>query len=173
MDQDFGEYARLHQHRLRRAAFLVCGDANLADDLVQQALIKLARHWPRVRSQNPDAYVRRILYHEAVSSWRRNRREQLTMIGQVPDVSTSAAQSRIAGEIDMQSALGRLSPQQRAVIVLRYFEDRTEADTASILGVSVGTVKTQAARALSKLRASIVATAHDNPPSPTISSEPR
>ena len=154
MDAQFAEFARLHQRRLRRAAFLVCGDADTSDDLVQQALIKLARHWPRVRDQQPEAYIRRIIYNEAVSSWRRTRREQLTSDGQLPQLVAVDESIRSPGA-DVRAALATLSPQQRAVIVLRYFEDLTEADTAAVLGISVGSVKTQASRALTKLRNSL------------------
>ena len=78
VDEEFARYVRARQHRLLRAAYLVCGDAHLAEDLLQGALVKLAPRWDRVRDENPDAYVRRILYRDAVSSWRRTRRESLS-----------------------------------------------------------------------------------------------
>ena len=75
VDEEFAQYVRARQHRLLRAAFLVCGDVHLAEDLLQGALVKLAARWERLRNENPDAYVRKILYRDAVSSWRRTRRE--------------------------------------------------------------------------------------------------
>lgn len=75
VDEDFAEYVRARQQRLLRAAYLVCGDEHLAQDLLQGALIKAALNWPKVRDGHPDAYVRRILYRDAVSAWRRRRRE--------------------------------------------------------------------------------------------------
>ena len=74
-DVEFVEYVRARQHTLLRAAFLVCGDVHLAEDLLQGALVKLARRWEQVRDEAPDAYVRRILYRDAVSSWRKRRHE--------------------------------------------------------------------------------------------------
>jgi RNA polymerase sigma-70 factor (sigma-E family) len=159
VDEDFARYVRARQHTLLRAAYLVCGDAHLAEDLLQQAFAKLATRWERLRGENPDAYVRRILYHDAISSWRRTRREHVLEF--VPEggaddwgagglrVDESAA---VAERLDLERALATLTPKQRAVVVLRYFEDRTEADTAEVLGVSVGTVKSQTHAALARLR---------------------
>src|SRR6476661_10211267 len=153
VDEEFARYVRARQHRLLRAAYLVCGDAHLAEDLLQGALAKLATRWDTLRNENPDAYVRKILYRDAVSSWRRTRRETLSLF---PDLELGAAEpdrSSGAGErIDLLRALGQLTPKQRAVVVLRFFEDRSEVDTAEALGVSVGTVKSQTHAALAKLR---------------------
>jgi RNA polymerase sigma-70 factor (sigma-E family) len=150
VDEEFARYVQARQHRLLRAAYLVCGDAHLAEDLLQGALAKLALRWERVRGDNPDAYVRRILYRDAISSWRRTRRESLGLIPPEPIGVDAVGQ---AGQrIDLERALLALTPKQRAVVVLRYFEDRSEADTAEALGVSVGTVKSQAHAAIGRLR---------------------
>ena len=153
VDEEFAQYVRARQHRLLRAAFLVCGDAHLAEDLLQGALVKLASRWDRLRNENPDAYVRKILYRDAVSAWRRTRRETVSLF---PDLDLQRAEpdrSPGAGErLDLMRALGQLTPKQRAVVVLRFFEDRSEADTADALGVSVGTVKSQTHAALARLR---------------------
>src|SRR5690348_7933622 len=150
VDEEFARYVRARQHQLLRAAYLVCGDAHLAEDLLQGALAKLALRWERLRHENPDAYVRRILYRDAVSSWRRTRRESLGLLPPEPVIPDAV---RSAGErIDLERALLALTPKQRAVIVLRYFEDRSEADTAEALGVSVGTVKSQSHAAIARLR---------------------
>ncbi len=150
VDEEFASYVRARQHRLLRAAYLVCGDAHLAEDLLQGALVKLALRWDRVRSENPDAYVRRILYRDAVSAWRRTRRESIAAVP--PDRGHADHSSAVTDRLDLERALATLTPRQRAVVVLRYFEDRTEADTADVLGISVGTVKSQAHAALARMR---------------------
>ncbi|CAN7403758.1 SigE family RNA polymerase sigma factor [Knoellia sp. LjRoot47] len=152
VDEDFAEYVRARQQRLLRAAYLVCGDEHLAQDLLQGALIKLALNWPKVRDGHPDAYVRRILYRDAVSAWRRRRRE---VVGGDAPLLAATAPERVEGRIDrvdLMRALAQLAPRQRAVVVLRYFEDRSERETAEVLGVSQGTVKSQAHDALRRLR---------------------
>ena len=151
-DADFVDYVRARQGRLLRAAFLVCGDPHLAEDLLQGALVKLARNWDRVRDDRPDAYVRRILYHDAVSSWRRRRREVLGLEPTTDEAAAPDTDDRVVRRLDVLRALDSLTPRQRATVVLRYFEDRSERETADILGVSVGTVKSQTHDALARLR---------------------
>ena len=153
VDEEFAQYVRARQHRLLRAAFLVCGDVQLAEDLLQGAFVKLATRWERLRNENPDAYVRKILYRDAVSSWRKTRRETVSIFPDLDRQRTEPDRSTSAGErLDLLRALGQLTPKQRAVVVLRFFEDRSEADTADALGVSVGTVKSQTHAALARLR---------------------
>jgi RNA polymerase sigma-70 factor (sigma-E family) len=155
VDPDFAEYVRARQHVLLRAAYLVCGDAHLAEDLVQGALVKLADRWPRLRGEYPDAYVRRILYHDAVSAWRKRRHELVglsTSEGGSSAWSHPAPAEAVADRVDLARALDQLTAKQRAVLVLRFFEDRSEHDTAAALGVSVGTVKSQTHTALARLR---------------------
>ena len=151
VDEEFARYVRARQHRLLRAAYLVCGDAHLAEDLLQGALAKLATRWERLRHENPDAYVRKILYRDAVSSWRRTRRESLSLFPLELPVHAGPSRARASGST-WSGRWPQLTPKQRAVIVLRYFEDRSEADTAEALGVSVGTVKSQTHAALARLR---------------------
>lgn len=151
VDEEFARYVRARQHRLLRAAYLVCGDAHLAEDLLQGALSKLATRWDKLRTENPDAYVRRILYRDAVSSWRRTRRESLSSLPLI-DVPVHDRASQTGQRIDLDRALAELTPKQRAVVVLRFFEDRSEAEAAEVLGVSVGTVKSQTHAALGRLR---------------------
>jgi len=150
VDEDFARYVRARQHALLRAAYLVCGDAHLAEDLLQQAFTKVALRWDRLRHENPDAYVRRILYRDAVSAWRRTRRESL--VAALPDAGTTDRTSAALDRVDVERALAALTPRQRAVIVLRFFEDRSETDTAEVLGISVGTVKSQTHAALVRMR---------------------
>ena len=151
MDEEFARYVRARQHRLLRAAYLVCGDAHLAEDLLQGALTKVAARWDRLRHENPDAYVRRILYRDAVSSWRRTRRESLSSLPLI-EVPVHDRSEQTGQRVDLERALAELTPKQRAMVVLRFFEDRSEAETAEVLGVSVGTVKSQTHAALGRLR---------------------
>lgn len=150
VDPEFAAYVSARQHTLLRAAYLVCGDAHLAEDLLQEALVKLAGRWQQVREGQPDAYVRRILYRDAVSSWRRRRREVLGVAAE--PVPLPGAAGEVEERIDLWRALDALTPRQRAVLVLRFYEDRSVADTAEALGVSEGTVKSQTHAALARLR---------------------
>jgi len=158
--RSFEAYVHARNIALSRVAYLLTGDHHLAEDLVQQALLRVAGRWQRiVAGGDPDAYVRRVLYHEHVSWWRRMRRagEVRSAVGRaeageqpervVPDPSTD-----VATGLAVRQALARLAPRQRAVLVLRYFEDLSEAQTAEILGIGVGTVKSQARDGLARLR---------------------
>jgi RNA polymerase sigma-70 factor (sigma-E family) len=150
IDPSFAAYVQSRQQRLLQVAVLMCGDLHQAEDLLQDALVKLAKRWGRLQDQNPDAYVRRTLYHDNVSWWRKKRRELLTsMPPESGGVLTGLAWDEGA---DLRAALQRLPPGQRCVIVLRFYEDLTEAQTAHTLGVTVGTVKSQTHAALRNLR---------------------
>ncbi|MEU9505614.1 SigE family RNA polymerase sigma factor [Micromonospora sp. NPDC048170] len=150
-------FVACHQHRLLRAAYLVCGNRHQAEDLLQDALLKLALRWPNVRHGDPAAYVRAILYRDAVSWWRRRRREWLS--ADPPERTTTEGDRAL--QLALRDALGHLPPRQRAVLVLRYFEDLTEAATAEALGVTVGTVKSQCHAALRRLREVAPELGHD------------
>ena len=155
-DAEYAEFVRLHTPALLRSAYLLTGDQHLAEDLVQEALARTHRAWDRLEHvEHATAYARKVMYHAQVSSWRRRRVAEIlpgTSLeqhgGRVDDLADAAAQ-----RITLRHALLTLSPQQRAVVMLRYFEDQTEAEAAQLLGVSVSTVKTQCARALERLRA--------------------
>lgn len=156
-EPDFAAYVQARQQTLLRAAYLVCGDRQLAEDLLQDALVKLAARWRTVREEHPDAFVRRILYRDAVSSWRKRRREVVTPITAyaacptlVPDETAT-----VDARVDLWRALDTLSPRQRAVLVLRFFDDRSVAETADALGVSEGTVKSTTHDALARMRAAL------------------
>ncbi|MEH1164853.1 SigE family RNA polymerase sigma factor [Micromonospora sp. CPCC 205539] len=155
-------FVESHQHRLLRAAYLVCGNRHQAEDLLQDALLKLALRWPTVRDGDPAAYVRAILYRDAVSWWRRWRREWLS--AEPPE--QVAPERDGALRITLHDALDRLPPRQRAVLVLRYYEDLTEVATAEALGVTVGTVKSQCHAALRRLREVAPDLARDARPAP-------
>jgi RNA polymerase sigma-70 factor (sigma-E family) len=150
VDEEFAQYVRARQHRLLRGAFLVCGDTHLAEELLEGALAKLAARWGRLRAEDPDAYVRRLLYRDAVSSSRRARRESLDLhLERLPDAPNPGD---VDDRVDPERALEMLTPRQRAVLVLRFFEDRTEADTAEALGVSTRSVRSQSDAAITVLR---------------------
>jgi RNA polymerase sigma-70 factor (sigma-E family) len=150
----FREFVASRQGALSRVAYLLTGDHHAAEDLVQSALIKTARHWRRVSTlASPEAYLRRAIYHEHVSAWRKHRGAELTVAEtpeppSAPDVADAAVRALV-----LRQALARLTPRQRAVLVLRYFEDLSEADTAAVLDCTVGTVKSQTHHALGRLRA--------------------
>jgi RNA polymerase sigma-70 factor (sigma-E family) len=168
-DVEFAEYVRARQQQFLRAAYLVCGDAHLAEFLLQQALVKLALRWDKIRGEHPDAFVRRVLFRDAISAWRRTRREHVGLDETVyaagspqqaggpgaplPGAAEARVEDRVGGRVDLVRALMGLTVKQRAVLVLRYFEDRSEGETADLLGVSVGTVKSQTSAALARLRA--------------------
>jgi RNA polymerase sigma-70 factor (sigma-E family) len=153
-EADYAHFVRTRTHALLRAAFLLTGDQHLAEDLVQEALARTHRAWLRLeKSENAEAYARKVMYHAQVSFWRRPR------VSEVPagEFATDPAGADDPAEtavqrLTLRRALLALSAKQRAVIVLRYFEDHTEAEAARVLGVSVSTVKTQTGRALERLR---------------------
>lgn len=150
MNREFAEWAASRQQALLRTAYLVTGDPHRAQDLVQDALTKVALRWSRLRSGDPEAYARRIVVRDNVSWWRRWRREVLA--GPVPESAARVDGDEVERRLVLASALRRLTPKQRAVLVLRFYEDLTEAETAAQLGVSVGTVKSQCHAALARLR---------------------
>jgi RNA polymerase sigma-70 factor (sigma-E family) len=152
-EDSFRDYVAARLMGLSRAAFLLTGDRHLAEDLVQQALIQVASRWEKISAGgDPDPYVRRVLYTQHVSWWRRRRLIDRPH-ADPPDVVVADRAGDTDTELTVRQALRRLTPKQRAVLVLRYFEDLTEAQTAEVLGLSVGTVKSNTRDALARLRA--------------------
>ena len=147
-DVAFREFVVARSPGLLRTAYLLTHDEGLAEDLLQTALTKAWFAWGRL-NDDPLRYVRRILVTTAVS-WRRRRWVGEQPVARLPETAGRLVDSS-TGQ-DLWAAIGRLSPRQRAVVVLRYYEDLSEAETAELLGCSVGTVKSQCARALAKLR---------------------
>ena len=145
--ESFEEWARARQQRLVRSTYLITGDFQRAEDLVQEALIRAAQRWESIRDGQPDAWVRTVIFREHISWWRRVRYETVT--DQPPE---GLLVTPAEGPVMVQAALALLTQKQRAVLVLRYIEDFSVAQTASILGVSDGTVKKQASVALARLR---------------------
>jgi RNA polymerase sigma-70 factor (sigma-E family) len=153
--QQFEEFMTSRWAGLVRLAFGLTGDRWLAEDLAQTALVSAYASWWRVRrADDPDAYVRRILINASKSRWRRSRAEQpAEPQAEVPDPAADPA-AAIGERSALLTALAALPPRQRAVVVLRYWEDLSDAQAAALLGCSASTVRSQAARALAKLRAS-------------------
>jgi len=143
---DFEDFVIARRDALLRTAYLLTGDHHDAEDLVQSALVKVVPKWGRIQDR-PEAYVRQVLARESVSRWR-GRRWREVSTDEVPEGVHHDSTDRVG----LLEDLRRLSPRQRAVLVLRYFDDLTEADTAAALGISVGTVKSHIRDALASLR---------------------
>jgi len=151
----FAAWAAARAARLHRFAYLLCGDWHDAEDLVQEALAKAALHWKRIeRVEHPDAYVRTILVNQCRSMWRRPWRRSQT--SDDIELTTPDQADAVAAHADLLTALQRLPIRQRATVVLRYYEDLSEAETAAVLGCSIGTVKSQHHKALQALRVTMV-----------------
>ncbi|MFD5095456.1 SigE family RNA polymerase sigma factor [Amycolatopsis thailandensis] len=149
-ETDFNEYFAARVQRFRRLAFGMCGDWHGAEDLVQATFIQLYRHWRRIRPDTVDAYARRILLNLFLSRRRKHRRELVTSAP--PDRAAPPGYDSDA-RIDLERVLSGLTPRQRAMVVLRFLEDLSVAEVASLLGVAEGTVKSQTARGVEALRA--------------------
>ncbi|MBB5789189.1 SigE family RNA polymerase sigma factor [Jiangella mangrovi] len=149
----FDEFVAGWSARLLRSAYLLTGDRGLAEDLVQDVYERLYVAWPRVA--DPAAYAHRVLTRQAMNRWRtRSRRPKEAALGLEHDRPDHRADAVTAfhERAVIVAALRTLTARQRAVVVLRYFADLSEADTAAAMGCSVGTVKSQTARALARLR---------------------
>ncbi|GGT16447.1 RNA polymerase sigma factor [Streptomyces kurssanovii] len=138
--------------RMLRTAHLLTGHHHDAEDLVQAALAKAYVKWERVQgADDPDSYVWRIMINANVDRLRRTRlREWLTI--RFPETAAPDRSDAVAQRGAVMDALGQLPPKQRAVVVLRYLEDRSESEVARLLGTGIGTVRSHTARALKKLR---------------------
>lgn len=153
MERDDGlrEFVAARGAALSRAAFLLTGDHQAAEDLVQDTYVVLVRRWREAGRTDSEAYVRKILYSRFVDSWRRRRLRELPTASP-PDSPDTDGASGATDRLTLRGALDRLTPRQRAVLVLRFYEDLTEVQAAAALGVSVSTVKSQTRVALQRLR---------------------
>ncbi len=147
-DADFEIFVASRLPRLLKLGRALAGDEHRGADLVQDALERTLMNWSKV--DDPDAYVRRAMVNRSVSVWRKLRHER-----PLPERDDAGSQGRLDRPHDHElfAAVRQLPPRQRAVIALRYYEDLSEVRTAEVLGCSVGTVKSQASRAMDKLRA--------------------
>ncbi len=146
---EFQDFVEVRYGDLLRTAYLLTGSRPAAEDLVQSSLLRVMRHWDRV--DEPLAYVRRIMVNQRTSLWRRLRNAEV-LTGDPPDRPGPDPTDRILQRQSLLEALARIPVRMRAVLVLRYWEDLSETDTAELLGISVGSVKSQASRGLTRLR---------------------
>lgn len=150
-DAEFGRFVAARSAGLFRTAYLLTGDRHEAEDLVQATLERVAGRWARI-GDAPDAYARRVLYNLQVNRWRlRSFRRELP-VDPLPEAARDDHAASADLRVSLTAALGRLTRRQRAVLVLRYFEDLPQEEVARLLDVSVGTVRSTASRALSRLR---------------------
>lgn len=154
LDAEFRKFMHARWPAMVRLAYALTGDSGHAEDVAQTAFARAYASWPRVsRTGNPEAYVRRIVINENLNRFRKHRvAERLT--GTLPESSIPDATRTSDERSALIAALQQLGPRQRAVVVLRYWLDLSETEVAAALGCSVGTVKSQASRALASLRQS-------------------
>ncbi|GAB2466554.1 SigE family RNA polymerase sigma factor [Streptosporangium sandarakinum] len=147
-ERRFREFVSARSPALMRLAFLLTGgDQHAAEDLLQTALTRTVTRWRTVGA--PEAYVRQVMYRQQVSWWRRHRE---AAVPEPPDRAAADGTDGVELRLVMRRALAKLTAKQRAVLVLRYYEDLPEAEVAGILGCSVGTVRSTAHRSLARLR---------------------
>ncbi|MBS2537617.1 SigE family RNA polymerase sigma factor [Catenulispora sp. NF23] len=167
-DDEFSELVAARSHTLRRTAYLMCGDWHQAEDLTQIAFIKLHAAWGRVRRREDlDAYLRKTLLRACIDEKRHARwRREFPGSDDLPDrPAADRAPDQAAADRDLLvAALRTLPPGQRAVLVLRFWEDQSVEEAARLLGCSAGTVKSQTARGLAALRVEIASSAHTADP---------
>jgi RNA polymerase sigma-70 factor (sigma-E family) len=151
-DPDFRDYVRTRSRALVRTAYLLTGNLADAEDLVQSALAKTYVAWDRIEDRGAlDGYVRRAIINTHISWWRR-RRVQEFPTDELPDQAVADHATSSDLQETMRRAVDRLPQRMRAAVLLRYYDDMTEAEVAEVLGVSLGTVKSTVARAVAKLR---------------------
>jgi RNA polymerase sigma-70 factor (sigma-E family) len=151
---EYDEFYAALWPRLVRTAYAVCGDLGVAEDAVQTALAKAYRSWRRIsRLDSPEAYVRKMAVNEVLSNRRTAHVRREVVRAQLPDSSSPREDDGAVARDELWQAVSSLPPRQRAVLVLRYYEDLSEQQIADTLGCRPGTVKSQASAALATLRA--------------------
>ncbi|MFE2884633.1 SigE family RNA polymerase sigma factor [Streptomyces sp. NPDC059272] len=169
-EREFREFVAARSRSLLHTTYLLTGDWEQARDLLQTALASTARRWSRLRDrQQPETYVRRVIYHAQIDRFRLLSWGKETVTDTVPDSPTQAADwaDTVVQRHDIMTALRQLPKRQRAVIVLRYFEDLPDAEIAEILGIAQGTVRSQTHKALASLRAAFAETGSSTMSSPS------
>jgi RNA polymerase sigma-70 factor (sigma-E family) len=165
-DEEFTAFVRDHGASLLRTAVLLTGERSLGEDLVQTALARAYGKWSRVSHADvPAAYVRRLMVNSHLS-WRRRLTSGEQVLASVPDRGGAHDQDRIAATEDLRRALLQLSPRMRTAVVLRYFEDLSQAETARLMGCAVSTVNNHVTRGLAVLR-ELLGPQHENDMTPT------
>ena len=152
--REFTDFVTARTPSLLRLAYVLTGDRFAAEDLLQNALTRTAGRWRHIRD-NPEAYVRKAMYHEQVSRWRSPRWGRESVQAGLPERGGLDPADEVDLKLSLRRALRLLAPRQRAVLVLRYFEDLPETEVAQVMGCSVGTVRSQTAKALTRLRAAV------------------
>jgi RNA polymerase sigma-70 factor (sigma-E family) len=150
-EAELREFVAARGAALSRAAFLLTGDHQAAEDLVQDTYVVMVQRWRKADKVDPEAYVRRILYSRFIDGWRRRRLRELPW-SSPPDTRGADTTGAAADRLTLRDALDRLTPRQRAVLVLRFYDDLTEVQTADVLAISPNTVKSQTRVALQRLR---------------------
>lgn len=160
-DVEFTDYLAARQPSLLRTAYLLTGDRHVAEDVLQTSLAKLYLAWDKVHDRNAvDAYVRRIMVNENNSLWRRGWKKREYADDDLPEGDPHHDAYDDGTNDELWRVVQSLPPKARAVVVLRYYEQMSEAETADALGISTGTVKSQCSRALAALRERVPATLH-------------
>lgn len=151
---DYEAFVRASTVPLLRVAWLLTGDHHGAQDLVQETHVRMAGRWEQIARHDADpiAYARTVLHRLHVDAWRRRVRRPERLVDTTPDHGVTDGTAEADVRLTVTAALASLTPRQRSVLVLRYLEDRTEVETAAVLGCSVSTVKSQARHALERLR---------------------
>jgi RNA polymerase sigma-70 factor (sigma-E family) len=150
-DRDFAAFVAARSQKLFGIAMALTGHRQQAEDLLQTVLTRAYRRWSHIRGE-PEAYVRRALYHEQVSRWRSAAHGLEMLTDQTPEVARAAETDRVDLSLALREALRRLAPKHRAVLVLRYLEDLSDEEIADVLGCRPSTVRSQITRALQRLR---------------------
>lgn len=155
-EEEFVDFVHAVSPRLLTSAWMLSGDAHVAEELVQETLARVYVNWRRTRGDNPPAYARRVLVNLNTDRWRKRRREVLT--GDVPEHRARHVPGpgdRVDLGLDLMRALDTLARRERECVVLRHYLDVSEKDAAAALGVSVGTIKSSTSRGLAALRAAL------------------
>lgn len=154
-DEEFTAFARAAVPALARTAWLLCGDAHRAEELVQQTLVRTYLAWPSARAGEPLAYARRVLANQRIDTWRSRRREVLTAPESMPEPRLRPVDADHVRYDELVRALQRLPARRRRAVVLRHVLGLSEAQAAADLGISVGAVKSATSRGLAQLRAAL------------------
>jgi RNA polymerase sigma-70 factor (sigma-E family) len=149
---DFTAFVETRSAALFRTAMALTGHRQQAEDLLQTVLAKSVRHWERLRTGQPEAYVRTAMYRQYATWWRRRSRGRETPTADLPEIAGLDQTAGVDLSLALTAALRRLAPRHRAVLILRYLEDRPNNEVADILGCTQATVRSQTARALRRLR---------------------
>jgi RNA polymerase sigma-70 factor (sigma-E family) len=160
--EEFTSFVVAHQAKLRRVAYLMCGDWQLASDYVQDALLRVYRHWPRLRSDRESlGYARKAVVSVVIDAKRRRSSTEVPVDSVVDRHDRDDAATRSVDRDLLGRCLAQVAPRQRACLVLRYYDDLSVSEVASVLGCSEGTVKSQTARGLETLQAAFARETND------------